>query len=328
MPPSVKPAYYKPVIHDSHRRAAWHDYCSRCIYMVTLCKSEMCPCFGTLKAGDNLRNAAVELSETGKIVRTEIDRTPLHHKDVRVLECIIMPDHVHVLFFVTQVLSKPLGHIIQSMKAAITSRIRHLGKRPELCVFEDGFHDRILREPGQLNILIRYIRENPYRLAVRNAYPDFFQKLACLTLFETNFQAYGNLQLLDNPFKEQVIVHRNDTPEIRTHYRNLWRYTAINGGVLVSPFISADEKQIREEAETLGGKFIILTNRPFSDREKPAAHNFELCEQGRLLILAPLTGMTNSLTRARCLEMNRYASMIANANRQCLSGYRPSSADN
>ena len=52
--------------------------------------------------------------------------------------------------------------------------------------------------------------------------------------------------LLDNPFKEQVVVHRADSPEVRESNRRRWLYTAANGGVLVSPFISPDERGIRE----------------------------------------------------------------------------------
>lgn len=307
-----KPAYYKPLIPDSHRRAAWHDYCSRCIYMVTLAKNGMCPVFGQLKTGYDLRDTTVELSVTGKVVETEIDKTPLFHKEVKVLEHVIMPDHVHILLFVTERMAKPLGHIVQGMKTAITSHIHRATGIKDLSVFEDGFHDRIMREWGQLDILFKYIRENPYRLAVRESMPDYFKRVTALNICGHNFQAYGNLQLLDNPFKEQVVVHRSDSEITREHYQSVWRHTAINGGVLVSPFISADERLARDEAESLGGKFIVLTNKPFADREKPAAHDFELCKQGRLLILAPLTGVAPALTRARCLELNGYASLIAN----------------
>ena len=311
MQPPDRPAYYKPLVPDSHRRAAWHDYCSRCIYMVTLGKSGSCPVFGHLETGKDLRDTVVELSETGKIVETEIDRTPLFHKEVKVLEHVVMPDHVHILLFVRERMARPLGHIIQGMKTAITSHVRRMTGNAGLPVFEKGFHDRIMRETGQLDVLFRYIRENPYRLAVRQSIPHYFRKVTAMSICGHDFQAYGNLQLLDNPFKEQVIVHRSDSQDTRAHYQSVWRHTAINGGVLVSPFISADERQVRNEAEGLGGKFIVLANKPFSDREKPAAHDFELCGQGRLLILAPLTSMAPSLTRARCLELNRYAALIA-----------------
>ena len=122
-------------------------------------------------------------------------------------------------------------------------------------------------------------------------------------------QAYGNIHLLDNPFKDQVIVHRADDGETFLANKDRWLHTAANGGVLVSPFISQREKSIRKEAESSGSRFILITNRPFSEREKPSGKDFDLCAQGRLLIIAPLTAMP--LDRPSCLKMNSLAQTIA-----------------
>lgn len=47
------------------------------------------------------------------------------------------------------------------------------------------------------------------------------------------------------------------------------------------------EKEIRAEAEERDAKIILITNEPFGERYKPAAHDFHQCESGRLLIIAP-----------------------------------------
>ena len=83
------------------------------------------------------------------------------------------------------------------------------------------------------------------------------------------YQAYGNFQLLESPFKEQVLIHRADTPDKRGFDRDRWLYTGTNGDVLVSPFISQPEKAVRAEAEDAGARFILITNRPFTERYKP-----------------------------------------------------------
>ena len=124
------------------------------------------------------------------------------------------------------------------------------------------------------------------------------------------YNAYGNLQLLDNPFREQVVVHRADSEATRRQNRELWLYTAANGGVLVSPFISPAEKAIRAEAESLGARIILVSPEPFCERYKPAVHDFQLCEQGRLLIVSSPTDCCE-LDRAHCLAMNSLASTIA-----------------
>ncbi len=122
-------------------------------------------------------------------------------------------------------------------------------------------------------------------------------------------QLYGNIHLLDNPFKEQVIVHRADSDEIYSSNRDRWLYTAGNGGVLVSPFISKREKEIRHEAELLGSRFILITNKPFGEREKPMGRDFDRCAEGLRLIIAPQTAW--NFSRTACQQMNALANHIA-----------------
>lgn len=121
-------------------------------------------------------------------------------------------------------------------------------------------------------------------------------------------QAYGNIHLLDNPFKDQVIVHRADNDEAYSANRERWLYTAGNGGVLVSPFISKREKEIRKEAELLGSRFILITNRPLGEREKPSSKDFDFCVQGRMLIITPQSPL--DFSRSACLQMNTLANHV------------------
>lgn len=183
-------------------------------------------------------------------------------------------------------------------------------------VFEKGFHDRILKNRNQFDTLIHYIISNPYRLAVRRRYPEYFRRINNLQIAGKNYQAYGNMFLLQNPMKEQVVIHRSDSDTTRAYNRDRWLYPAANGGILVSPFISSAEKAILSEAEALGGRIILIQDQPFpAERYKPTAHNFDLCTSGRLLIIAPTANdafsTASSLTRSTCLAMNNLAKVIA-----------------
>ncbi len=88
-------------------------------------------------------------------------------------------------------------------------------------VFTPDFDDRILYRSRSLDTIFRYIRENPYRLAARRDRPDFFRRVNRLEIAGGEWQGYGNFQLLENPFKEQVVAHRADTPERRGQNRAL-----------------------------------------------------------------------------------------------------------
>lgn len=288
-------------------RASWHDYRSRCIYMVTFNKQQGVPAFSVL-AGDWRKpvgasgSSSVVLSSIGTIIRDWILRLPQFDSVLKVLQYVIMPDHVHILLFVQQSTANHLGNTIARLKVAINN---DSGMSE---IFERGFNDQILNPGRSLNTIYRYIRENPRRLAVRRAHPEYFRRVNNLTIGNRCFQAYGNLQLIDNPFKEQVVVHRIDSPETREQHRSLWLYTVANGGVLVSPFISPAEKAIRTEAEEAGGKIILITHDPMDDRYKPAGHDFDRCEAGKLLIIS--ANQPGPLLRNTCLAMNDLARTI------------------
>lgn len=303
-----KPAYYKETIHSQKRRAPWHNYYGRGLYMITVNKHPLCRAFGALEFC-RPEDAVVTLSAIGQVIKDQVLVTPDYNPEIQILDYVIMPDHLHVLMRVVGPMKHHLGDVIQAIKSAVTSQARKICNDRLLNVFEEGFRDRIIKSQEQFETVRRYIKGNPSRLAVRKAHPEFFRRINNLVIGDAKCQVYGNLQLLDNPFKEQVVVHRSDTEEKRKHNRDLWLYTAANGGVLVSPFISPAEKGIREEAEDAGGRFILIINEPMGERYKPAGRDFELCEAGRLLIIS--TGISGALTRQGCLFMNALAQKLS-----------------
>lgn len=305
---ATKPAYWKETIHNQHRRAVWHNYYDRAVYMVTIGKHKGCPDFGSLKYTDP-KDAHISLSPYGAVIKSQIDYTPDHNPQLKILDQVIMPDHVHILIQVMEPISKHFGDIIQAIKSASTSGIRKLTGSRDMTVFEEDCHDRIVKNRTQLDTLYRYIRDNPRRLAVRWAHPEFFRRVNSMKIAGRECRVYGNFQLQDCPFREQVVVHRADTDAERADKRYRWLYTAANGGVLVSPFISPAEKAVRDEADQAGGRFILITNRQMEDRYKPSGRDFELCEAGRMLIIS-IPDLNPDLTRPVCLTMNALAEEI------------------
>lgn len=291
-------------------RAPWHDYTERCIYMLTLNKAPLVPDFGSL-AGDywiphgHKGCPCVVASPVGAAIKEGLRRFPQIQPKIRVLQYAIMPDHLHILLFVQEKTEEILGRYIAAFKVEINKAAGLKG------VFARGFNDQILKTDRSLDTLYHYLRDNARRLAVRRAHPEFFRRVNALRIGDRHYQAYGNIQLLDCPFRQQVVVHRADTPDVRQRHRQEWLYTAANGGVLVSPFISPAEKEIRRDAEEADGRLILITNEPMGERYKPAGHDFGLCETGRLLIIS--VGRPGPLSRQTCLDMNVLASEIAAA---------------
>ncbi len=294
---------------SGNNRASWHDYTARQIYHITLKKREGVMNFGKL-AGDwrikpGISGSSYILSSPlGRAIKECLKDIACIHPALRVYQYALMPDHVHIILSVEETLDEILGRKLAAFKVMVNKRANI--ER----VFDKGFNDQILTASRKLDPIFTYLRENPYRLAVRFANPQFFERVNRISIGGEVYSAYGNFQLLVNPFKEQVVIHRADNAVKKKSDHDVWIHSAANGGVLVSPFISSAEKLIRAEAEEAGGKVILITHQAFPERFKPAAHDFALCAQGRLLIISLGLSPQTALTRSICLRMNELAQTI------------------
>lgn len=297
-------------IWTGNTRAPWHDYKSRRIYHITLRKRQELMPFGRLEGDYRLKPGTwgspyIKASHIGKIIKDCLREISSIHSSLRILQYALMPDHLHLILSVESNLDEILGRKLAAFKVTVN-------KRADLKnVFDRGFNDQILTTTRKLDTIFTYLRENPYRLAIRFAHPEFFRRINHIEIDGKRYSTYGNFQLFTNPFKEQVVIHRADTIGKRESDHDKWIHNAANGGVLVSPFISKAEKKVREEAEALGAKIIFITHEAFPDRFKPAQHDFELCAEGRLLIISLGHPTETGLTREICLQANALSQKIA-----------------
>lgn len=282
-----------------------HDYKAPGIYLITIRKHPSLPDFGYI-VGDcrippgKVGCAEVRYSDVGRNVNAEIWRIPTVDPRLKVLQHKVMPDHVHIVLRVLARLDEHLGKYL----ARFESRLKGY--------FENGYNDQILTKDRSLKVMINYVRENPHRLAVMRGHPEFFCRVRNISAAGMELEGYGNFFLLKYPLMEAVIVHRRWSKEQQEQQRDFWRYVASNRGVLVSPFISRAEREVRDEALELGGRIIHIRPEPFCDGfKKPQGSDFGLCAEGRLLILAPREPQAPELTRSLCLGLNAIAEAIA-----------------
>lgn len=293
-------------------RAYWHNYYAKAMYLVTLKKSPLCPAFGSLAGSTAIEpgirgSSYIQASEVGKAVKDALREYTAKYPMIELGQYALMPDHLHCILFVKENLPFHFGNTIRDFKLLVKNKtgISH--------VFEDGFNDQIITIERDLNTVYRYVRSNAYRLAIRREHPEYFQRVNRITVCGTEFAAYGNLQLLDNPFKDQVVVHRSDSLEVYQQHLKRWLHTAANGGVLVSPFISPGERAVRDAATDIGGRVIVLRLNAFPERFKPSGAEFDLCAQGRLLLMTPWQSIDDKsvMTRADAMALNSFAQQIA-----------------
>lgn len=119
-----------PISEDKRKRSHWHDYHEKCIYLITVTVKDRKPLLGTVMGDAN--KAWIRLSQEGKTVWNEIEALPKRYPQVRVLQHQIMPDHVHLVLYVTEQLPErlPLGNIIASWKAACSKACAALSSQP------------------------------------------------------------------------------------------------------------------------------------------------------------------------------------------------------
>lgn len=199
-------------IRTGNNRASWHDYSSRCIYHITLLKHPEAPFFGNLAGSCKLPvgspgSSYIRASTLGNAIKQCLRDISYIHPSLRLYQYALMPDHLHIILFAEERLDEIIGRKIGAFKVMVNK------KSGINQVFERGFNDQILKKSRNLNVIYNYLKSNPHRLAVRKANPEFFHSKSGIIIGGVSCQLYGNHHLMDNPFKDQVIVHRADSHE-------------------------------------------------------------------------------------------------------------------
>ncbi len=300
------------------RRRVGHDYQSRCIYMVTLVVKERRPLLGTLTGDGETIPAIVEPSPLGRAVIQNLVNIPSFYPEIEVWTFQLMPDHLYAIFFVKERIPVHLGKVINGFKVGCNRAYRELVKGDLAGLWEDGYNDIILDQEGQLQIMKRYILDNPRRLAIKRTHPDLFRVQRNIKAGDFTFAALGNVFLLDAPCLMQVQCTRKlTTQQIHDTVQQFLSH-AQNGAVLVSPSISPGEKAVMKAAFEYGFPVIVLQENGFAPLAKPGGRRFNACAEGRLLLLAPWEHHDDKrvIKRSQCLDLNEMVRTICTTRQQ------------
>lgn len=284
-----------------------HDYTCVGFYMITILTAGRRPLFG--ECADN----GVRLSSAGEVIKRRWQKIPAHRPAIETNTLVVMPDHLHGIVYVKEPLSKPVGQTIRGFKSGVTSELRRQFMDPGLEVWEEGYHDRVIMNSETLRAERHYIHDNPRRYCVRKFTPELFVRVNRLEHPRLpggmDWAGFGNLFLLDKPEMAPVRVSRSVSVLELAAQKDEALEQAWRGTVMVSPFISPGEKEIAHAVMARGyGSLILIRPEGFPPLYKPSGLYFDLCAQGRLLVLSPFvhTGRKEELTRERCLQMNRW----------------------
>ena len=269
------------------------DYKDPSILMITLVTTNRQPILGILKG------ETIERTKLGQAIAEEINRIPTYNgaESIEIYSYVIMPDHVHILLRVHDRLPKHIGQYIAWFKIKCTDACSALTGGPvseTMRPFAPDYHDRILKGKKQLSHMVRYIQDNPRRLALKRANKDLFRIRQNQLIGTIQCTVLGNIFLIEHPQRQVLQCSRRLTQEQIDNLKADCLREAADGTIYVTAAISEGEKQIARALREAGFPLIILLEKGFPAPDdphysyfKPQGVYFEACAAGKLLLIEP-----------------------------------------
>jgi len=346
------------------------------VYHVTLTVPSREPLFGRLVIPDGVPSKSrIERTALGNAVVDELYVMCRHYPAIRILQFCLMPDHLHAVIHVTQVMDTSIRSVVRgywqgvkklgraytlAVSAELNSATTHEGNVATtgegnvattgegnaattgegnaatthegnavatgegtqgypFPIFTERPFIRPLSRRGQLNTMIRYVQMNPQRLATKRLKPGYFRVQKDIEIGERKYDGVGNVAILMGEGFDTVHVRSwmvkaaeyGEDKQLRD-YMNSRVLLARKGAVMVSPFISPQEKRVMQVLLQEQLPFILLTDNGFRDYYKPSDGLFDACAAGRLLILSPWAYEDGKrhISRSECVALNGMAEEI------------------
>ena len=124
------------------------DYRSSNAYFITICTQNRKALFWT---GD-------ALNACGKIAEEAIWNIPKHYPTVSVEHYAVMPNHVHLLLFLSgaEQFAPSVSTVVQQYKGSVT-------KRAGFPIWQKQFYDHVIRNEADYREKWNYIEQNPIK---------------------------------------------------------------------------------------------------------------------------------------------------------------------
>lgn len=310
--PDIPPFYY-PLRPNHHRRALWHDYTAPGSYLLTFSKAPAIPLFSDI-VGQDQADAHTALTHTGTLLEEALQNYCRDFPMTEIRSHVVMPDHMHALVHVPIRLKKHLSFYISKLMGRITRVINgpDVASADLQSAFIPGYNDRILTINRSLQTWQSYVEDNPRRLWLMRNRSRYFERGRIVVSPARSFPTYGNALLLDYPERQIVRYSSHYTRQEWEDHKAAVMRVAENGGVLISPFIHADEKALRDEVLEMGGRIIHVVEGRFAPRDKPSKREFEVCAEGRALIISRTHDIRKKdvMTREIAMRLNRMAKWL------------------
>ena len=143
-----------------------YDYGLNATYFITICTLNRKNILSAIKKVGN--SIVVQLSSYGRIADRWIQELPNKYPGIKVNRYVIMPDHIHILFSLSNVdgrgnPSPTVDRVIGWLKYQVTKEINKLRNTQGEKIFQRSFYDHIARNASDCFEIHKYIYENPMR---------------------------------------------------------------------------------------------------------------------------------------------------------------------
>ena len=166
-------------------RLQGYDYNQNGAYFITICVNDKHEMLGEVVGRDALGTPYIKLSEYGEIVFKEIEKTPSYYNGITIDKFVVMPNHVHMIITINRNYDSTTINEIKNNGAPRASRpttalipniIAILKKKTNKIfsfnMWQDSYHDRIIRSEKEYQAICKYIDENPAQWAEDEYYEE------------------------------------------------------------------------------------------------------------------------------------------------------------
>lgn len=209
-----------------------------------------------------------------------------------------------------------VGNSCSAYAAAVPQRPSPRERREDRnhgLLFEPNYNDLICKSYDMLPTLINYVKDNPRRLLMKRAHPEYLRPFFDLRIGSHTYSGIGNLALLRAPHRLAVRVSRRNNETQLQEELHRYMNAAQSGTVLISPAISPGEKRVMRTAFDAKFPTVVIMENGFTPLSKPHGEQFYACAEGRLLMLSPWPHHNDrqKITAQQCQAMNLMALELA-----------------
>lgn len=139
-------------------RLANYNYSQNGAYFITICVKDKEPILSKIKFNSFYPNE-IMLSKLGTIVANEILNIEKRFDNAKILDYVIMPNHIHLIIQLDDC-GCSLGQIIGSFKSIATLQSKKIGYSNDK-LFQRNYYDHIIRNEDDYFTKSNYIKNNP-----------------------------------------------------------------------------------------------------------------------------------------------------------------------